>query len=158
MASFDIVKGIRAASANLDDQFAGIDFNEALKASAVVFDGTIKRVLNTPGRGKIRRKQTKKRKKSTFIGKATRASAPGDPPAPDTGSYRRSWGFGFVRPGVIRMGTPDVRGLPLEFGTKDGRIKPRPHARVALELAKPEMIGQMGAVATVVVRKSFKNG
>lgn len=152
---FDITKNANAIAKHLQDTIGRVTGDEGLRAAALVFDGTIKKLLNTPGRGKIRTKNVKRGKKSTSISRAGRASAPGDPPAPDRGLYRRSWGFGFIRPGLIRMGTPDVRGPALEFGTRNGRIKPRPHARPAYTSARSGMIEATERAMIIEVRSKI---
>lgn len=68
------------------------------------------------------------------------ASAPGDPPAPDSGSYRNTFTFA-VKPmpgrGEVSVYTPDKRGPWLEFGTR--KIAPRPHLRPATEKIKDKI-------------------
>ena len=76
----------------------------------------MKRLLSQPGRGRL-------------YG-AHRASAPGQPPAVDTGTYRASWrhrfgGIGSASP-TGDVYTEQERGPWLEFGT--ARMAARPHA------------------------------
>lgn len=58
------------------------------------------------------------------------ASAPGQPPAVDTGKYRATWkadgGIDAAGP-FSRIYTADKRAMWLEFGTRN--MKPRPHIR-----------------------------
>jgi len=63
------------------------------------------------------------------------ASAPGQPPAPDTGTLKNSITWQVLRRNkriVGRIGTGLPQGAALEFGTKDGRIKARPYIRPVL--------------------------
>lgn len=63
-----------------------------------------------------------------------RASAPGEPPAPDTTSYRQSWDMEIGESdqgGYADVFTADERGPWLEFGTRN--MMPRPHLRLATE-------------------------
>lgn len=65
------------------------------------------------------------------------ASAPGEPPAADTGKYAATIGFAIERDGlglVGKVGTGDKRGPWLELGT--ARMAARPHLRPGLEAAK----------------------
>jgi len=59
------------------------------------------------------------------------ASAPGDPPAPDTGNYRNSIQVNVqdqnAKKQIVRVGSNTFYGPPLEFGTWD--VKARPHWR-----------------------------
>lgn len=76
-----------------------------------------------------------------FVTARRRASAPGEPPAPDTGSYRDSITEGpmeVTRDSVsAEVYTDDPRGPWLEYGTR--RMAARPHFRPALEQAEPEI-------------------
>lgn len=63
-----------------------------------------------------------------------RASAPGQAPATDTGSYKNSWNFQVSTNrfgGEAAVGTGDKRGPWLEFGTR--RMAARPHLRPAVQ-------------------------
>lgn len=62
------------------------------------------------------------------------ASSPGDPPAPDTGTLRRSLFWEVVRKGNMVLGYVGSNlkyAAALEYGTKDGKIAPRPYLRPA---------------------------
>lgn len=79
-----------------------------------------------------------------------RASAPGRPPAVDTGKYRASWNYqvGEDSQGpYVDIGTNDKRGPWFEYGTR--RMKPRPHARVAAN--------QLRAQITRMVKTAIEN-
>lgn len=125
-----------------------------LVRAALVLEGEWKQVLLTPGRGRVYGKH--------------QSSAPGDPPAPDTGTLQRSITHEAINETTIRVGTNvEYAGL-LEFGTlprgskaaaKAGRgglgsrlggIAPRPHARPALARAEPGM--------TIALAEEMKQG
>lgn len=62
------------------------------------------------------------------------ASAPGDPPAVDTGQLRASYGHHAERTpdgGMVTIGTADEKAKFLEFGTS--RMEPRPHLRPVVQ-------------------------
>jgi hypothetical protein len=71
-------------------------------------------------------------------GRKYRASAPGEAPAIDTGSYWRSirerWVATYTRAIYTNDPRGDSRGLgpTLEYGTAGGKIKARPHFRPAV--------------------------
>lgn len=82
-------------------------------------------------------------------GKWYTASAPGEPPAVRSGAYRDAFQVApvarsgtRVEAGVFNPQKVGHDGVPLwevlEYGTKDGRIKPRPHIRVAVERVRPK--------------------
>lgn len=62
------------------------------------------------------------------------ASAPGQPPAVDTGTYRQSWQVRKRAVGVYAVSTNQARGPALEFGSRT--IAPRPHLRPSVEKLK----------------------
>lgn len=107
-----------------------------------------KELLKTPGTGRVYRKPRLTRKgelkRSKRTGKVQyrthRASAPGQPPAPDLGALRNSiqMEIDTVR-AKVRVGTGIEYAPFLEFGSVRRRLKPRPHARPALEAAQREM-------------------
>lgn len=130
----------------------------ALHQAADVLVYEWKEVLSTPGRGKeyaFKFYTDKSGRVRPMPGalrwKVHRASAPGDPPAPDTGTLRRSIRKVELRPDLIRVGTNLRYGLALEYGVnvtgskvgphpdKTHRIEPRPHARPALDRARGDM-------------------
>lgn len=88
--------------------------------------------LSTPGRGRLYGRH--------------RASAPGDPPAPDTGRLRASYGFTTARTGAggeLTVGTGDKKAKWLEFGTS--RMRPRPHLR-------PVMLRNRTRITRIIAR------
>jgi phage gpG-like protein len=124
--------------------------NAALAGIGLVLQNQIKNELSTPGRGRLRQRLARRvgrlgrRGSRTDISKAGRASAPGDPPAPDTGALRNSILY-HADFGVHVVGTNQVQAAALEFGTnRAGRghrtvILPRPYFRPALAKAQAEM-------------------
>lgn len=86
----------------------------------------MKQMLSQPGRGRVYGRH--------------RASAPGDPPAPDFGQYRASWrhrtnGLGGVKPGGD-LYTEQERAPHLERGTR--RMGARPHAGPVAEAMRDD--------------------
>ncbi|MBA2706940.1 MAG: hypothetical protein H0U59_03945 [Gemmatimonadaceae bacterium] len=125
---------------------------DALLRAALVLESEIKRLLLTPGRGRIyRRGKTR----------THQASAPGDPPAPDAGNLLRSITHEVVSPTTVRVGTNVEYAEPLEFGTVTagrGRrtvILPRPFMRPAMAAVEPMMTE---AVETTLRRSTFGSG
>jgi len=134
----------------------------ALKRAAIELQGEWKDVLNQPGSGKTYPAGI------SFITKGGRviaipgspghpgrssshtASAPGEPPAPDTHQLGQSIGVAEVGENM-RVGTGLRIGLALEYGVnvagsrtgphpgKNYVLQPRPHARPAKEAAKDGM-------------------
>lgn len=108
----------------------------AVLGGALLLETAVKEMLSRPGSGRLYRKRSV----------VHQASAPGEPPAVDTGKYRNSvthsrpeWDGDTVSASV---GTNDVRAQILEFGGRTGkgrriRIHPRPHFRPALAQAEP---------------------
>lgn len=113
--------------------------SRSLVEAAAVLETEIKSQLSRPGTGREYRRGRK----------VHVASAPGEPPAVDTGRLRASIGheevtiLGAVL--SIRVGTNLVYAAPLEYGTRDGRIKPRPFMRPALAAAQGRMSNAVGA-------------
>lgn len=88
-----------------------------------------KDILNRKGAGRLYRS-----KRGTTSG-MHRASAPGEPPAPDTNTYRQSWTHDLLGGGLRGVVfTTDDRGPMLEFGTI--HMDPRPHALKASKAHK----------------------
>jgi hypothetical protein len=100
-------------------------------------------MLSKPGSGRIYRRP----------GRIHQASAPGEPPAPDTGRYRASWSTratGTDTRVEVVVGTSDKRGPWLEYGTR--HMAPRPHLRPAVLSVIPR-IGRMVAERIVAREK-----
>lgn len=120
-----------------------------------------KQVLSRPGSGRIytetfvTTRRSPRRvipigpRSSVGLGSPHRASRPGEPPAPDTGTGRASVGTRRIDARRIRVGTGSVALRSLEFGVFNHpggiTIEPRPHARVALEEAEAEMSDTVSA-------------
>jgi phage gpG-like protein len=118
---------------------------------------SIKEELSTPGRGKYRKGETKRlgkggrRKDGTVktrgagrVKLGSRASAPGDPPAPDSGALRNSVLY-HEQNGKDVVGVDQPQAAALEFGTKTaGRdhnvvILPRPFMRPGFEKVRDKL-------------------
>ena len=103
---------------------------EALEKIAIKAVNEIKSMLSRPGTGAVYQH-----------GNVThQASAPGEPPAVDTGTYRNSWAWVSAGKGssfYVDIGTPQVTGPILEFGSS--RMAPRPHLRPAMEQVRATM-------------------
>jgi len=143
MADADFTSALRSTGFNsvtgaLAEQLAKVAAarKEMLTAAGLELVSQWKQELSTPGTGIEYARGAK-----THI-----ASAPGQPPAPDTGALRNSIQMEYDEMrSVMRVGTNIVYAAPLEFGTKTaGRghhtvIAPRPAARPALAKAQARM-------------------
>lgn len=103
---------------------------DTVAQATVVLQTGLKQMLSKPGRGRM--------------GKQTRASAPGDPPAAQTGHLRGSVQVDLSRLQESnprgRAGTNVNYGLFLELGTR--KMAPRPWARPTARKFRP-IIKQM---------------
>lgn len=128
------------ASRNLGEVLAQIDVGakDGLADVGVEVVNAIRRRLSTPGTGRLYRRRRI----------VHRASAPGQPPAVDTGRLRSSytWKVGEDPQGAyVEVGT-SVRYAPwLEFGTR--RMRPRPHVRPAIN----DIRDQIGAIVAQAI-------
>lgn len=160
---------IKRHGADLTKVVAGIpqklksEIPSALDEIGAIVETEMKRMLTTPGRGRLRGgdqlgagsfrrvKGSLKRVKSgvprTKIDIANRASAPGDPPAPDTGALLSSVTHEVVDSDTVRIGSNLEYAEPLEYGTVSaGRghrtvILPRPFIRPSVASTKPQVTG-----------------
>jgi phage gpG-like protein len=123
-----------------------------LTAAAVALEGAIKEELSHPGtgvvyvvgrtKGRLRKDGTRGKGKST----THQASAPGEPPAPDTGLLRNSIHHE-VDDDKATVGTNLEYAQPLEFGTTSAGkghhtvIAPRPFMRPALAKVRDQLNG-----------------
>jgi phage gpG-like protein len=114
----------------------------------------IKEELSHPGTGRVRWGRIKTRTRSgrrrsvtaKMIARAGRASAPGEPPAPDTGGLRGSVQDEFDRSTMRgRVGTNHKAAAALNFGTRRAGVNrrtviaPRPFMEPALKKAQAAM-------------------
>lgn len=130
----------------------------AITKGALLLETEVKKELSKSGTGRKykRRKKPGKIKSDRKVinvqskgGKYHIASAPGEPPAVDFGNLRssithevtqdfESW-IGIVGTN-LKVGDKNHNlGVVLEFGTKDGRIKPRPFMKIALARVRPQL-------------------
>ncbi len=139
----DNQRALQQAVANLSAVVkAGVDStNLSLPQVGVELTSLMKQTLTTPGRGRLYRGR---RGRGDHV-----ASAPGDPPAPDTGQYRNSWAWK-AGPGYVEVGTPLQHGPMLEFGTSD--MAPRPHARPTVETYKGNLTKRISEAHTSAQR------
>jgi phage gpG-like protein len=128
---------------------------------ALILVGAIKLELSKPGTGKLRRRgkivkgkvgRSGKSARRSDISKLDRASAPGEPPAVDTGVLRNSINFEIQEFGKVVVGTANEYAEPLEFGTH--AILPRPFMRPALANVKDVMGAAMLGGLKAVTRNS----
>jgi len=107
----------RAKVNRLTDRKIRIGLQTAADTGRLLLDGELRR----PGKGELRQ------------GGMSRASRPGDPPAPDTGALRRSLASEVSRKADGLVGEISANkeyAGPLEFGTE--KIKPRPFMSLLL--------------------------
>ena len=118
----------------------------AADAAAMAWELKAKRLVSAPGHGRVYR--------HPFIfshalgrpipltgkprpGGPHRASAPGEPPTVDEGTFRRSLGWRRISRYVRRLGSGSIVGLWLQRGTRF--MKPRPWFWQAMSAATPLM-------------------
>lgn len=116
---------------------------QSSRLMALMLVNKITFLLSQPGTGRL---YDRGRTKKGYKRKPHRASAPGEPPAVDTGRLRASIGFERLGPWTYRVGTGVEYAGYLEFGTigpeyTGGRILPRPFMRPALAAVKGEWTG-----------------
>jgi HK97 gp10 family phage protein len=97
-----------------------------LVAAGLVLERAMKLELSHPGTGRVYKRG----------GVLHQASAPGEPPAVDTGALRNSIGHEAVGD-VLRVGSGLDYSAYLEFGTP--KMEPRPFARPALADVQDQM-------------------
>ena len=104
---------------------------EASRASAAVLAVEMSRLLDQPGSGRV---WPSKRPG----GGPHTASAPGQPPARDTGGLQES--IHLVQEGrKTRVAVGHPAAMALEYGRRDGSILPRPYIRPARKNVKKQM-------------------
>lgn len=103
----------------------------SILAAAMVYEGQLKVELSQPGTGR------------TYIrrGVVHQASAPGEPPAVDTGRLRGSVHTSATgNEGAVRVGVIAPYAAALEFGAPERSLLPRPYLRPALAKCTDAMI------------------
>lgn len=160
--------GFRAVTDSLGETLAKVREarREMLTAAGLELVGAWKQELSTPGTGHVyvvghtTGRLRKDGTRGTGTSRTHQASAPGQPPAPDTGALRNSIQMEYQESrGVVRVGTNLVYAAPLEFGTRTaGRthttvIAPRPAARPALAKAKARMGAAFFGAVQLVTRR-----
>lgn len=86
----------------------------------------------SPGRGRVYKRGRRR---------THQASAPGDPPATDTGRLKTSINIQLMTPLKVRVGTNVRYALSLEYGNRV--IAARPWVRITFERAWPDIRRQM---------------
>lgn len=145
-----------------------------LTSASLILVENWKEMLSRPGTGRIRRSQTDRKGKGSFvhtsfaetgktrrmvrrgiprtdISRADRASAPGEPPAPDTANLRNSIQYEPSDTEPFRVGTNAEYADDQEFGT--ATILPRPHGRPAKIMSER----QMSETVIATLKRSSKN-
>jgi HK97 gp10 family phage protein len=127
-------QALRQSLAAVNQKLAAVTGGDSptIRLAGLELERAIKLQLSKPGTGRLYER-----------GRTThQASAPNEPPAPDTGALRSSVGSEVVG-GVLRVGVGMPYAPYLEFGTLDagGAIAPRPFMRPAYESVKDRMTG-----------------
>lgn len=117
---------------------------EAVAETAANGEATLKEIHRHAGRSAAGR--TYRRGKTV----EHRASAPRNPPAPDTGVLLGSIYHNKIRPGLWLVGSRIKYALWLEFGTM--KIKPRPMWRPAAKIIKKDLIKNVNDNIAKVLR------
>lgn len=119
---------------------AGAKVEPDLGQVGFLWTNAVKQILSSPGSGR------------TYG--SHQASAPGQPPAPDTGLYRASWTFAVQGADTVAMypqlpagDHPGQLGGWLEFGTS--KMDARPHIRPTNAIVTP----QIGKVIAAGIEK-----
>lgn len=114
----------------------------------LVADEAARRIIDGPKTGRVGPSRWRK-------GATHQASAPGESPASDSGRLAQSMTW-VPNEGALSVdvGTATPYAVPLELGTEDGTIAPRPF----LEPAFREMKPRINNAITVAVRQSLREG
>ena len=108
-----------------------------LKEPAQVLLEEVRSQLNRPGSGRVYGR-------GRLGSKLHQASAPGEPPAPDTGKLRDS--AHVEQDGeTLRVMVDGENAAGLEFGSRAGKLAPRPFMRAALAAARARMTARFTA-------------
>lgn len=111
----------------------GVGGKDGLADVGVEAVNRVRVALSTPGAGRVYRRPGVRGPRAVIH----RASAPGQPPAVDTGLLRASYTYRMgsdAKGNFVEIGT-NVKTAPwLEFGTR--RMRPRPHLRPSIQSMK----------------------
>lgn len=123
-------------------------FRVLQQGGQLIADDAARRVIDGPKTGVERPSKWRK-------GAKHKASAPGESPASDSGRLAQSltW-VGNETTLTVDVGTATPYAVPLELGTEDGTIAPRPFLGPAFDEMRP----RIHAALTVAVRRSLKEG
>ena len=113
-----------------------------VKAAAIRLRKNVVRALSKPGGGDIYQKYNPRR--------MHRASAPGKPPATDTGRLRNSIEWDVLGPLTATVGSNVVYSVHLEYGTR--RMAARPFFRPAVERMRKEFAKRLEAAISGALR------
>lgn len=120
---------------------------KAITKGALLLEREIKKELSKPGSGMINVGRSKSRKVKGIrvfsADKSNRRSAPGEPPAVDTGRLRASITHLVEKEFLAwtaQVGTNVEYAAALEFGRKDGSIEARPFMLTTLARIRPQML------------------
>lgn len=127
----------------------------AITLGVLFFESEVKKELSKPGTGRARKTKGKRglRGGVRLVSGSNRASAPGHPPAVDTGQFRSSITHLVEREfvawvGKVGTGIKDTKGRSigahLEFGTS--KMAARPFMMVTLERIRPQLLALFSRV------------
>jgi hypothetical protein len=148
----DNERALRQAVANLQEVVrSGVESTSlSLPQVGLELTSKVKETLSQPGRGVLYRGRR---------GRGDhRASAPGDPPAVDTGQYRASFAWatgGSQGQRWVDVGTAQERGPFLEYGTS--RMEARPHLRPAVAEYSGSLRGRIAAAHEAAQRRRISS-
>lgn len=124
------------ATANLNAVMAAAKMGtaKAMEEIGIAVTAAVKMEVSHPGHGRVYYVRFSKAGHRYWADKPPgtphQASAPGEPPAVDTGKYRASWAWVTGKDPLgpfVEVGTNAVQGPALEFGS--GHMAARPHLR-----------------------------
>lgn len=123
----DIAKAIDKSTRAVNDLLGALEMGteEGLEQFGADFIDEMYDMLNHPGSGRH------------YAGQPNPSSAPGEPPAPQSETYRDSWDYRMGEDGkghYVDVGSPEEIGPYLEMGTK--YMDPRPHLRPLVDEKK----------------------